>query len=285
MFGVNRQVYYRKIKAKRKRQTIAEQVIKLVLPIRSRMPRIGTKKLYHLLEDRLELLKVGRDKLFSILKANHLILYPKRNYRVTTNTHHRFYKHKDLIKDLSINHPEQVWVSDITYVDCGHTNTYLALVTDAYSKKIVGYDLSDSLNTSGVLRALQMAVRARQYPKTTLIHHSDKGIQYCSAEYQALLWKNNIICSMTESYDPYSNAVAERVNGIIKNEFGLETYRVRINVMQELVSESIHIYNAERPHFSSHLLTPNQMHLQHTIKMKTYKTKKQLPATADNCLI
>ena len=275
MFGVNRQVYYRKIKAKAKRQTIAAQVIKLVLPIRARMPRIGTRKLYYLLQESLEELGVGRDKLFSILKANHILIRPKKNYRVTTNTHHRFHKHKDLVCQLTIHRPEQVWVSDITYVDAGLNNTYLALITDAYSKKIVGYDLSNSLNTKGVLRALQMAVKNRKYSKENLIHHSDKGIQYCSNEYQQALSKNNICCSMTEKYDPYSNAVAERVNGIIKNEFNLETYRVNINVMKELVSETIKIYNSERPHYSSHLLTPNQMHQQQTIKMKTYKTKNR----------
>jgi transposase InsO family protein len=238
------------------------------------MPRIGTRKLYYLLKDNLEKLQVGRDKLFSILKANHLILQPKKSYRVTTNTHHRFYKHKDLVHQLHIHRPEQVWVSDITYVAAGLDNTYLALITDAYSKKIVGYDLSTSLNTTGVLRALKMAVKNRKYAKANLIHHSDKGIQYCSNEYQQALVKNNIQCSMTEKYDPYSNAVAERVNGIIKNEFNLETYRVTINVMQELVKEIIEIYNSERPHYSSQLLTPNQMHKQQIIKMKTYKKNR-----------
>ena len=239
------------------------------------MPRIGTRKLYYLLQEQLKALHVGRDKLLNILKANHLILYPKRSYRVTTNTHHRFHKHKDLISQLYIHRPEQVWVSDITYVAAGSDNTYLALITDAYSKKIVGYDLSDSLNTTGVLRALQMAIKKRKYAQQTLIHHSDKGIQYCSNEYQNVLSKNKILCSMTENYDPYSNAVAERINGIIKNEFGLENYRVNLNAMKTLVAESIQIYNAERPHYSCHLLTPNQMHKQHAIKMKTYKTKNR----------
>ncbi len=253
----------------------AEQVVQLVVPLRTRMPRIGTRKLYHLLKTNLQTHQVGRDKLFSILKANHLRVFPKRNYRVTTNTHHRFYKHKDLVSQLSINHPEQVWVSDITYLAGKHEHTYLALITDAYSKKIVGYDLSDSLNTSGVSRALRMAVKGRKYPGSKLIHHSDKGIQYCSNEYQSALSKNNILCSMTEGYDPYSNAVAERINGIIKNEFELENYKVDLNVIQKLVAESIEIYNQERPHFSCNLLTPIQMHNQQEIKMKTYKTKSR----------
>jgi len=173
-------------------------------------------------------------------------------------------------------------VSDITYVDAGLDNIYLALITDAYSKKIVGYDLSQSLNTTGVLRALHMAVKNRKYAKENLIHHSDKGIQYCSNEYQQALTKNNILCSMTEKYDPYSNAVAERINGIIKNEFNLETYRVNLNTMKQLVAQTIKIYNNERPHYSSYLHTPNQMHQQRTIKMRTYKTKNssQIELTA-----
>ena len=219
------------------------------------------------------MLNVGRDMLFTILKANHMIVYPKRSYRITTNTHHRFYKHKDLVSNLAINRPEQVWVSDITYIGNRNNNTYLALITDAYSKKIVGYDLSGSLNTSGTLRALKMAIKTREYVTEKLTHHSDKGIQYCSNEYQAQLFENNIACSMTESYDPYSNAVAERVNGIIKNEFGLEDYNVEINILKQIVQETISIYNNERPHFSCQLLTPNKMHKQKIIQMKTYKTK------------
>jgi transposase InsO family protein len=207
------------------------------------------------------------------------MVLPKRNYRVTTNTHHRFYKHKDLISQLVITRPEQVWVSDITYLATKHQSSYLALITDAYSKKIVGYDLSDSLSTGGVLRALHSAVKNRKYPQETIIHHSDKGFQYCSNEYQRILTKNKIICSMTQGYDPYSNAVAERINGIIKNEFELENYKVDLNIMKKLVKETIEIYNNERPHFSNNLLTPVQMHNQRTLKMKTYKTKNRNQGT------
>ena len=243
------------------------------MPIRNRMPRIGTRKLYHMLKDHLEGLGVGRDKLFSIMKANHLAIQPKRNYRMTTNSRHRFHKHNDLVNGINIVRPEQVWVSDITYVGTTKFYNYLALVTDAYSKKIVGFDLSDSLSTEGSLKALNMAVRRRVYPEKTLIHHSDRGLQYCSDGYQELLTKNNILCSMTTSYDPYSNAVAERVNGIIKNEFNLEIIKVDLEILKKIVAETVLIYNTERPHLSCSLLTPNQMHQQQTIKIKTYKTK------------
>ena len=245
----------------------------MIRPIRARMPRIGTRKLYYLIEPELQKLNVGRDKLFNILKANHMIILPKRSYRVTTNTHHRFHKHKDLVNNLLINRPEQVWVSDITYLGNRGNNSYLALITDAYSKKIVGFDLSSSLSVDGSLRALQMAIGNRIYPKKILIHHSDKGIQYCCNNYQEKLIKNNILCSMTEKYDPYSNAVAERVNGILKDEFELESYKVDINILRKIVKQSIDIYNNERPHLSCHFKTPEQMNKQSEIKIISYKKK------------
>ena len=219
MFGVSRQVYYRSKKRRVKKQDLSAKIIELVIDVRMKMPRIGTRKLYHILKDSLEPLSVGRDKLFRILKANHLLVKPKRSYHITTNSHHRFRKHKDLTIDMKVSRPEQLWVSDITYLGNRKEPCYLALVTDAYSKKIVGYDVSDSLIMEGSVRALKMAISKRIYKKDMLIHHSDRGLQYCCEEYQQTLIKNNIKCSMTESYDPYRNAVAERVNGILKQEF------------------------------------------------------------------
>ena len=273
MFGIDRQVYYRQKYRKEQQSLLVQKVIGMVTAIRKRMPRIGTRKLYHLLQKELQTMNIGRDKLFKIMNANHLNIIPKRSYMVTTNTHHRFYKHKDLIQDLTICRPEQVWVADITYLGSRNNHLYLSMVTDAYSKKIVGYNVSDSLQTNGVLQALQMAHKSRQYPTMALIHHSDKGLQYCSNEYQKFLNKHNITCSMTEQYDPYSNAVAERVNGIIKNEFNLEQYQLGKEMMQTVVKQTIEIYNKERPHFSCRYLTPNQMHRQNKITIKTYKTK------------
>lgn len=247
----------------------------MVTEIRKRMPRIGTRKLYFLLEDRLKEMNIGRDKLFTILRANHLLIAPKRSYRITTNTHHRFYKHKDIVQDLHICRPEQVWVADITYLGYRNNHLYLSLITDAYSKKIVGYDLSKTLQTEASIRALKMANKNRIYPSESLIHHSDKGLQYCSSQYQKLLNKINIKCSMTEQYDPYSNAIAERVNGIIKNEFNLEHYMNNTEQMNVIIKQTIDIYNNERPHFSCSLLTPTQMHLQNKIAIKSYKTKNR----------
>ena len=242
----------------------------MVNNVRIKMPRIGTKKLYFLLKEELKGLHVGRDKLFDILRANHMLVIPRKNYHITTNSHHRFHKYKNIVENLEITKPEQVWVSDITYIE-GRGNGYLALVTDAYSKRIMGYDLSNSLATEGALRALKMACKNRIYKNHPLIHHSDRGIQYCSNKYQECLKRKNIRPSMTESYDPYANAVAERVNGILKDEFLLENYKADIQTMKKIVKESIEIYNNQRPHLSCELLTPSKMHMQRTIKRKTYK--------------
>ena len=204
-----------------------------------RMPRIGTRKLYHLLYDDLKSWGVGRDRLFAIIKANNLQIVPKRQYHITTDSHHRFRKHKNLIDGLTPTRPEQVWVSDITYIGNRENPMYLSLVTDAYSKKIVGYDVSDSLHATGAIRALKRAVKSRKYLQKTLIHHSDRGLQYCCDEYQQLLKDHQINCSMTESYDPYQNAIAERVNGILKHEFILGITTNDLELMKKLIKESI----------------------------------------------
>ncbi len=271
MSGNNRQYYYRNKKVRESKYLLAHQVLEKVIAIRSRMPRLGTRKLHYMLSCQSSDYNIGRDKLFKIIRANNLEIKPKKAYRVTTNSHHRFRKHKNLLVNLDIIRPEQVWVSDITYIGARGNHCYLALITDAYSKKIVGYDLSDSLSAEGAIRALKIAFKSRMYQDKPLIHHSDRGIQYCCDEYQRLLKKYNIKVSMTESYDPYANAVAERVNGILKNEFLLEEYKVEKKLMSLLVSQSIRTYNQFRPHLSCSLLTPLQMHSQEKIKVKTYK--------------
>lgn len=237
------------------------------------MPRIGTRKLYYLLADQLGKLKTGRDKFFDILRANHLLIQPKRSYHVTTNSHHRFRKHHNLILEMPINRPEQVWVSDITYIGKREKPCYLSLITDAYSKKIMGYYVADNLRTESSLLALKMAVKKRKDRCLPLIHHSDRGLQYCADGYQQILNKNGIKCSMTNNGDPYENAVAERINGILKQEFMIDTYHQDTAIMQLIVKEAIEIYNNQRPHYSNHLLTPEQMHAQDQQNMRTYKTK------------
>ena len=271
LLGITRQKYYRSCWRFENKRKTADRVVSMVDKVRMTQPRIGTRKLYHMLYEELNHLNVGRDKLFDILRANHMLVTSLRAYHITTNSHHRFKKHRNIIADMEINRPEQVWVSDITYIGQRDNHMYLSLITDAYSKKIMGYDLSSSLSTDGSLRALKMAVSNRSYPKCSLIHHSDRGVQYCSDIYQETLAKYKISTSMTESYDPYANAVAERINGVLKQEFLLEKYNVNIDVMKDIVKDVVTIYNEHRPHYSCGYLTPEQMHRQSKKKIKTYK--------------
>jgi transposase InsO family protein len=278
---MDRQVYYRKIKRRLSKQTKARQVVDMVLEIRTQMPRIGARKLYFLLSSDLKMLKIGRDRFIDILRANHLLIAPKRSYHITTNSHHRFRKHTNQVLDLEINRPEQVWVSDITYIGKREKPCYLSLITDAYSKKIVGYNVSDNLNTESSLAALRLAVKQRKNKDLVLIHHSDRGLQYCANEYQKLLSKNRIKPSMTQNSDPYENAVAERINGILKQEFSIDKYNKDLPIMKQIIKETVAIYNEKRPHYSNHMLTPNQMHQQNELKMRTYKTKNSIKNVFD----
>ena len=275
MFGINRQIYYRSTKRSRTSKNKAEQVVELVENIRMKMPKIGGRKLYFMLNEPLKTLKIGRDKFFNILKANHLLITPKRSYHITTNSHHRFRKHKNLVLDYQITKPNQVWVADITYIGNRKNPSYLSLITDAYSKKIVGHHVAENLTTEGSLLALKKAINTTELKELSLIHHSDRGLQYCSDEYQKILEKNNISCSMTQNSDPYENAVAERINGILKQEFNIDKFDVETKIKRKIVEESIEIYNELRPHFSNHYLTPNQMHKQEKLKIKTYRNKNQ----------
>lgn len=242
--------------------------------IRSKMPRLGTRKLYYLLKAELQVrnIKMGRDVLFNFLRAEQLLIKPKRSYTKTTNSKHWMKKYPNLIIDTEINQPEQVWVSDITYIKTASGNSYLSLVTDAYSKKIMGYELLDNLSAAGPLAALRMALKNRKY-RGELTHHSDRGLQYCSAEYVQQLKDNRINISMTQNGDPYENAIAERINGILKYEFlWVDGFRDHVQAM-EVIKQSIGIYNKDRPHLSCQLMTPDQTHNQQKIKRKLWNKK------------
>lgn len=231
-----------------------------VLEIRMQMPRLGTRKLYHLLEDRFKemSLKIGRDALFKFLKSENMLVKPRKNYTKTTDSKHWLRKHPNLFSGLIIKGPEEVFVSDITYVKSQEKTHYLSLVTDAYSRKIMGYHLSDDMSSENVVKALRMAVKNRKTNKPS-IHHSDRGLQYCSNLYQKELVKNKIKPSMTDGYDCYQNALAERINGILKHEFLIHKCR-NGNELSKLIDESIKIYNDKRPHLSLKMKTPNFVH-------------------------
>jgi putative transposase len=243
----------------------------MVMRIRSKMPRLGTRKLYYLLKDELIArdIKIGRDVLFNFLRAEQLLIKPKRSYTKTTDSKHWMRKYPNLILDMEITRPEQVWVSDITYIKTNSGNFYLSLVTDAYSKKIMGYELLKNLSAAGPVSALSMALKNRKY-KDDLIHHSDRGLQYCSAEYVQMLKENHIDISMTQNGDPYENAIAERVNGILKYEFlWIDGFRDYLQAV-EVIKQSIGIYNQDRPHLSCQMMTPEKTHNQQRIKRKLW---------------
>ena len=224
------------------------------------MPRIGTRKLYYLLKDSfIDLnIKIGRDAFFDYLRYENMLIKPKKNYTKTTCSNHWLRKHPNLIQDIVIERPEQVFVSDITYVKSKERTHYLSLVTDAYSRKIMGYKLSDDMSAENVVKALQMATDKRKSNKP-LIHHSDRGLQYCSSIYQNELKKKQVRPSMTDGYDCYQNALAERVNGILKQEF-LLTICNNGEELEILVKESIETYNNKRPHLALNMKIPNFVH-------------------------
>lgn len=269
LFGISRQAYYQKVKRDQAQLQVLKQVKDMVIDQRICMPRLGTRKLYYLLNNQFKQrnLKVGRDKLFMFLRSEQMLIKPRKSYTRTTMSKHWLRKHPNLVKEQVFERAEQLWVSDITYIKTQAGNSYLSLVTDAISRKIMGYHLSDDLKTDGVLLALKMAVKHRAY-KHQLIHHSDRGIQYCSQEYQQELGRNNIITSMTDGYDCYQNALAERINGILKDEFLIHTYR-DLNQARKVIEESIFIYNNKRPHLSLNYHTPNFVHKKSPVELTT----------------
>jgi putative transposase len=269
LLGVTRQSYYQHFWQQEQLVLEDELVISEVLRIRKNHRHMGGRKLYELLQPFLleHQIKMGRDRLFDVLSVNYLLVRRRKKQTITTNSFHRFKKYPNLIRDFIPSTPNQLWVSDITYWKIKDDFLYISFITDAYSKKIVGYHLGDSLQTSETIQALEMAISSNANEKKglELIHHSDRGTQYCSNEYIKLLENNNIGISMTENGDPLENAIAERVNGIIKEEY-LNDYQVdNLEEAKELLKAVIQLYNNERPHMSIGNLTPNLVH-QNNIK-------------------
>lgn len=204
-------------------------------------------------------LKVGRDTLFNVLRKHQMLTLRKKYSSRTTNSYHRFYKYNNIIKDVEVTRPNQVWVSDITYIRTVKGFCYLALITDMYSRKIVGYDLSDSLELNGCVRALKKALYQAKNTKG-LIHHSDRGIQYCSNVYTQILKRNKVEISMTEENHCYENALAERVNGILKDEFYLDQTFTSMEHAKRATKNAVNLYNEIRLHLSLDFKTPNMVY-------------------------
>jgi transposase InsO family protein len=276
LLGVTRQAYYQHFWYREQLSFEEDLIVSEVHKIRKNHRHMGGRKLYELLQPFLlaHQIKMGRDRLFDILSANHLLVRRKKKQAITTNSFHRFKKYSNLIKDFLPVKPNQLWVSDITYWKIETGFVYISIITDAYSRKIVGYHLADSLQTSETVKALLMAIDSlpkNSESKKTLIHHSDRGTQYCSNEYVKLLQANSIDISMTENGDPLENAIAERINGIIKEEY-LNDYAIgNIKEARGLLATVVNLYNQERPHMSIGNLTPNHVHQNNLKTEKLWK--------------
>jgi putative transposase len=255
------QGYYKQIGQRRREAVGEELIIELVQSVRRTNKQMGAKKLYSLLGEQIHKIDpgMGRDKFFDLLGRWELLIRRRRKYAATTQSYHRFYKYPNKLQSFKAVRPHQVWVCDITYVRIKSGFAYLYLITDAYSRKIVGWQMSDNLGLSGAIGSLQQAIR--QCPDCRgLIHHSDRGFQYCSNDYVRQLESRSIHISMAEAGNCYENALAERVNGILKQEYGLDETFVDIHEAAQAAREGIKSYNQERPHWSLNLQIPSVVH-------------------------
>lgn len=238
---------------------------------RKEMPRIGGRKLLYLLQK--DGINIGRDKLFDILQHENMLVKRRKRKVFTTQSKHWLKKYPNLIEGMIVTIPKKLWVADITYIVIGNGFAYLFLITDAYSRKIVGYYLSHTLEADGGIEALKMALSDVSWQERNgIIHHSDRGVQYCSHNYVNLLLASKMLISMTQNGDPYENAIAERVNGILKSEWIHGERFSDFNQASTRIAEIISIYNSTRPHMSCDMLTPNEAHLQTGILKKHWKS-------------
>ena len=279
LLGYSRQAFYKFVKHAEKEALQHDLILQEVLRIRKTLKRLGTRKLLFKMEGfmREHHIEIGRDAMFDLL-ATHKLLIRKRKRRVpvTTFSDHWMQKYPNLIVDFIPTAPNQLWVSDITYITLKDDFAYLSLITDAYSRKIVGFYLSETLSADGCIKALQMALKNN--PQLgRLIHHSDRGSQYCCADYVSILDKHFVKISMTQSGDPLENPIAERVNGILKDEL-LEKIYINYQEAKQAITAAISIYNYQRPHSSIDMLTPIEAHLREgelKRRWKNYYSKKK----------
>jgi len=262
LLGITRQAYYQHFQYQQVRQSSHQAVLNQVEVIRHQHPRVGGRKLLRMIQPFMQeqQIKLGRDCFFDLLRTNHLLVKRRKARQYTTNSLHPLYKYPNLIKGYTPQTVNQLWVSDITYWKTNRGYVYLSLITDAYSRKIVGYHVAKNLEAVETLKALKMAIEKLPDTPCNLIHHSDRGLQYCSNDYVKLLRTNNIKISMTENGDPYENALAERMNGIVKGEY-LYHYPIdRLIQAKTVIASVVKLYNEERLHISCGYQTPQTVH-------------------------
>ena len=267
--GKSRQAYYKRSVLQEEKPLKEELIVQQVIGYRRLQPRIGGKKLYVLLGPFIKRyeLKIGRDALITVLRKYGLLNKKRRGKPQTTDSNHWMKKYPNLIKQWEPTASDQLWVSDITYLELCNEDAFLSLVTDAYSRKIVGFHVSKSLRAEGCIQALQMAISGRSN-LNGLIHHSDRGAQYCCGDYVSSLKSCEIDISMTQSGNPKDNAIAERVNGILKMEL-LDPIFTDLDAARAAVTQAVNTYNYLRPHSSISMLTPALVHGR-TLKLKRH---------------
>ena len=270
LFGKTRQAYYQRLGYQYQEAAEESIILDLIAELRKDMGRMGGRKLWHEINETHPKM-ISRDKLFDILDKYHLKVHRRKRTVRTTWSESWLHRFPNLVKDLILTAANQVWVSDITYIETETGFVYLHLVTDAYSKKIMGWCLSPSLHADATISALQMAIRNAGGDLKGLIHHSDRGCQYCCEKYVKLLQDNGIEISMTQDGDPRDNAIAERVNGILKTEWLYDDHFIGFEDAYRRVAEVINLYNNKRPHLSLNYKTPAEAHLETGEQKRVWK--------------
>ena len=282
--GYTPQAYHKQTKHLLQKQVHEDLVVQQVHRIRTEQPRCGTRKLLIMLQPFLTLhhINLGRDYFFDLLAKNKLLVRKTKRSVHTTQSKHHFRRYPNLIKGFTPLKAHELWVSDITYIPLKDRFAYLFLITDAYSRKIVGHHVSDDMKVSSAVVALKKAM-AQKPVETIVIHHSDRGVQYCSHEYVNLLEQNHAMISMTQSGDPLENAVAERVNGILKTELISSSYE-DIDKASLSIGRAIIIYNFKRRHSSLNYQIPHEVHLQKGPQIRRWKNYYNAPKSKEKTM-
>lgn len=275
-FGITRQAYYQNSWNCIDISIEEDILLKEVMEIRKNHKRMGTRKLYEKLQPFMleHQIKIGRDGLFNLLSSNSMLVRKRKRGIKTTQSSHWLRKYPNLIRDFIPTAPNQLWVSDITYWKINSGHVYISFITDAYSHKIVGYHVAPTLETVESVKALKMALSGfleKPEIRRNLTHHSDRGVQYCSHEYVKLLQDNHIQISMTENGDPLENAIAERLNGILKDEYLTDSPVKSIHEARIILAHAVYLYNEDRPHMSIGNHYPSQVHEQNLETVRLWK--------------
>ncbi len=270
-FKISRQAFYKSEKSEISKSMSKKVALDMALQERQIQPELGTKKLYRMLRADLQTLpsKLSRDRFFDLMRENNMLIHRKRRFTHTTNSDHQNNIYPNLLKDINkVEKAAHILISDMTYIRVGRGFCYLSLTADLFSRKILGFSISNDLSSKWPFQALKQALRSiPSLDKKTIIHHSDRGIQYSSNLFTRELKRNDISISMSAKGNPYDNAVMERINGILKQEYYLGGYFRDIKELTKSVVQAIRIYNDRRPHLSLNYKTPSEVFIKNCEKL------------------